>query len=126
MTQTHAIGREMQKEFLGAVRKGQDFVIEAIQTWAGTVRAITPKLPAVQVPFARRLPLPEEVVGNTYDFAEKLLANQRKFAEDVIKAIAPVMPEPAKEQTSATRPGTGHSGTQAAHTGAKTARPAAK
>jgi hypothetical protein len=119
MTQTYAIGRNVQEEFLGAVRKGQGFVIEAIQTWADAVQAVTPKLPAVHMPFADRLPKPEDMVGNAFDFAEKLLADQRKFTEDVIKAIAPATPETTKVQVS-TPPA------QAAHTGTKTAKPAAK
>jgi len=39
------------------------------------------------VPLADKLPKPEEVVANAYDFAEKLLASQRKFAEDMVKAM---------------------------------------
>jgi len=43
----------------------------------------------VSVPLADRLPKPEEVVANAYDFAEKLLAGQRKFAEDMVKTLTP-------------------------------------
>jgi hypothetical protein len=43
----------------------------------------------VNVPLADKLPKPEEFVANAYDFAEKLLAGQRKFAEDVMKALTP-------------------------------------
>jgi hypothetical protein len=50
----------------------------------------------VNPPFADKLPKPEEVVANAYDFAEQLLASQRKFAEDVLKATAPLMPGQAK------------------------------
>jgi hypothetical protein len=31
-------------------------------------------------------------VASTYDFAEQLLASQRKFAEDLLKAAAPLTP----------------------------------
>ena len=64
---------------------------DAIKTWAETVQSITPALPVPSVPFADKLPKPEELVANAYDFAEKLLASQRKFAEDVIEATAPVL-----------------------------------
>jgi hypothetical protein len=50
----------------------------------------------VNVPLADKLPKPEEVVANAYDFAEKLLAGQRKFAEDVVKALTP----PAENKAS--------------------------
>ena len=79
--------QEVQDEILNTVRKSQETLIEAIKSWVEAVQSITPKLPSVSVPLADRLPKPEEVVANAYDFAEKLLAGQRKFAEDVVKAL---------------------------------------
>ena len=81
--------QEVQDEFLNTVRKSQETVLEAIKAWVEAVQSITPKLPSVSVPLADRLPKPEDVVANAYDFAEKLLAGQRKFAEDMVKALAP-------------------------------------
>jgi hypothetical protein len=78
----------VQDEILNTVRKSQETVVEAIKTWVETVQSITPKLPSVNVPLADKLPKPEDVVASAYDFAEKLLAGQRKFAEDVVKAMA--------------------------------------
>jgi len=57
-----------------------------------TVQTITPKIPAVDLPFADRLPKPQDVVASGYDFAEKLLSNQRKFADEVVKTTAPLLP----------------------------------
>ena len=82
----------LQDEVLNTVRKSQEAVIDAIRTWSETVQSITPKLPAVPVPGADKLPKPEEVVASAYDFAEQLLASQRKFAEEVVKATASLMP----------------------------------
>jgi hypothetical protein len=82
----------LQDEFLNTVRKGQETVIEAIKTWVETVQSVTPKLPAVHVPLADKLPKPEEIVANAYDFAEHMLAGQRKFAEEVVKATSPLLP----------------------------------
>ena len=84
--------QDLQNEVLNTVRKSQETVIDAIKTWVETVQSITPKVPSVQVPFADRLPKPEEVVANAYDFAEQLLASQRKFAEEVLKATGSLMP----------------------------------
>jgi hypothetical protein len=81
--------QDLQDEFLNTVRKSQETVLEAIKTWVEAVQSITPKLPSVSVPLADRLPKPEDVVSNAYDFAEKLLAGQRKFAEDMVKALTP-------------------------------------
>jgi hypothetical protein len=78
--------KELQDEFLKAIRKSQETVVEAVKTWADTVQSATPKAPSVRVPHADKLPKPEEVVASAYDFAEKLLASQRQFAEDPPKA----------------------------------------
>ena len=77
----------VQNEVLNTVSKSQEAVVDAIKTWVETVQSITPKLPSVNVPLADKLPKPEEVVSNAYEFAEKLLADQRKFAEDMVKAL---------------------------------------
>jgi outer membrane biosynthesis protein TonB len=95
-----------QEEFLAVTRKSQEAMIAAIKTWFETVRTATPKLtsvyapltdrlprlPSVNLPFADKLPTPEEAVDNAYHVAEELLAGQRKFAEDLLKAMAPLMP----------------------------------
>jgi hypothetical protein len=94
-----------QDELLAAARKGQATMTEAIRTWVETVKALTPKLHSVYAPFAdrfpslpsitlssTRLPRPEEVVASGFDLAEKLLASQRKFAEEVLEATKPLIP----------------------------------
>ena len=84
--------KEVQDEFLNAIRKSQETVVEAVKTWADTVRSVTPKARPVQMPLADKLPKPQEVVANAYDFAEKLLASQREFAEELLRATTPLMP----------------------------------
>jgi hypothetical protein len=91
MTDARSVGQELQGEILDAVRKSQAAVVDAIQTWATTVQAITPDLPDVNLSFADKLPKPQELIAGAYDFAEQLLASQRKFAEDVLKATAPLL-----------------------------------
>ena len=81
--------QDVQDELLKVIRTSQETVVEAVKTWVDTVKAVTPKVPAAQLPLADKLPKPEDVVANAYDFAEKLLAGQRKFAEDVVKALTP-------------------------------------
>jgi hypothetical protein len=122
MTENRNIGQDVPAEILKTVRRGQEAVVEAIKTWTDTVAAMTPPMPEVRVPFASRLPKPEELasrlpkpqelasrlpkpqefasrlpkpqelIGNAYDLAEKLLAGQRKFAEDVLHATAALLP----------------------------------
>jgi len=82
----------VQNEVLNTVSKSQEAVVDAIKTWVETVQSITPKIHAMDLPFADKLPKPEEVVASAYDFAEQLLASQRKFAEEVIKATSALTP----------------------------------
>ena len=102
MTESRGMGR-VQEEILNTVRKSQAAVVDALQTWASAVQSITPSLPDVNVPFADELPKPQDLVAGAYDFAEKLLAGQRKFAEEVIKAAAPLLP--GKDDTPAKKTG---------------------
>jgi len=87
---------QMQDEFLSAIRKSQDIVLQAIKTWVDSAQAVTSKVPSVQLPFADQLPKPEDVVSGTYDFAEQVLVNQRRFAEEILEATAPLLPHDSK------------------------------
>jgi hypothetical protein len=89
MTETRNIGQEVQGEILNTVRKSQDAVVEAITRMADAVQSIAPSMPVL--PYTDKLPKPEEFVSNAYDFAEQLLASQRKFAENVLHASAPML-----------------------------------
>ena len=85
-----------QEDVLAATRKGQEAMMAAVKTWLETVRTATPrlpsKLPQVGLPFADRLPTPQDAVANAYHLAEQLLASQRRFAEELVKATAPLRP----------------------------------
>ena len=90
MSNTKTVGQELQGEILKTVRKSQETVVDAIQMWADAVQAIKPPMPEVSIPFTGKLPKPDEWVAGAYDFAEQLLSAQRKFAEDVLAATAPL------------------------------------
>src|SRR5438477_10922550 len=92
MASTTSTQKELQDQFLSMVLKGQEIALDAIKTMVDTVQTITPKIPSVDLPFADRLPKPHDVVAGSYDFAEKLLTSQRKFADEVVKAAAPLLP----------------------------------
>jgi hypothetical protein len=95
-----------QEELLAATRKSQEAMMAAVKTWLETVRTAPGKLPSmyapltdrltklpqVSLPFAGKLPTPQVAVANAYHLAEQLLASQRKFAEDLVKATAPLRP----------------------------------
>ena len=91
MTDTRTAGQEVQGEILNTVRKSQDAVVDAIKRWADAVQSMTPSIPTPNLPYSDKLPKPEELVVNAYDFAEQLLTSQRKFAENVIEATKPLL-----------------------------------
>jgi hypothetical protein len=108
VNETRNVGQEVQAEIIKTVRRGQEVAVITIGTvkaWAGTVRSAAPrpaelklaelklpdiKLPELKLPFADRLPKPDELVGNAYELAGKLLASQRKLAENVRHATSPL------------------------------------
>jgi hypothetical protein len=83
--------QEIQGEILDAVRKGQEAVVDVIKQWTNTVQSMTPSIPVPNLPYADKLPKPEELVASAYDFAEQLLASQRTFAEHVLEATKPLV-----------------------------------
>ena len=90
MAETRTTTQEVQAEILDTVRKSQEAVVDAIKHWADTVQSITPSIPAPNLPYADKLPKPEDLVASAYDFAEQLLASQRTFAESVLQAARPL------------------------------------
>ena len=89
---TTSAQQELQDQFLSIVTKSQEMALDAIKSMVDTVQTITPRIPTVDVPFADQLPKPQDVVASGYDFAQKLLTSQRKFADEVVKAAAPLLP----------------------------------
>jgi hypothetical protein len=92
------VREERREEFLSTLRKGQDIALDALKVLVETIQFVTPVRPADHVPLADRLPTPHEVVASTNDFAEKLLANQRVFADEVITVVSPLLPGKAGKE----------------------------
>jgi len=84
--------QDVQDELLKVIRTSQETVVEAVKTWVDTVKAVTPKIPAAQLPLVDKLPKPQDIVTSAYDFAEKLLSGQRQFAQELLQATAPLRP----------------------------------
>ncbi|HSR85441.1 MAG TPA: hypothetical protein VLM11_14805 [Streptosporangiaceae bacterium] len=91
------VTQELKNEVLNTITMGQAAVVDAIETWASAVQSIKPDLPDVHLPFADKLPTPQALLASAYDVAEQLLASQRKFAEDLLKATAPLLPVGAQD-----------------------------
>jgi hypothetical protein len=76
--------KELQDDFLNAIRTSQGMTIQAVRTCVALVQPVTPKA------FFAPLPL-EEINTGFYDLAEKLIDNQRHFAQEWLEATAPLM-----------------------------------
>ena len=100
------VAQELTNEVLTTIAKSQAAVVDAIETWASAVQSIKPDLPAMNLPFADKLPTPHDVVASAYNFAEQLLASQRSFAERMLEAARPATP--AKNGTTHPKNGTTH------------------
>src|SRR5688500_14928136 len=79
-----------QEQFLEGIRQGQDALVDAVRVWAEAAAKTTPVAPLPEQPAA--LPRPADLVAGSFDFAEKLLAEQRTFAERLVAAAAPAAP----------------------------------
>jgi hypothetical protein len=121
-----SVTQEVQDQVLGAIRKSQEVTLDAVKKVVETVTAAQAKLPAPfdgkipnlplteklsELPPLSDLPEPEAVVSSAFDFLGQMLAEQRKFATELIKATAPLRPtlgsqsaEPVAESTAAAKP----------------------
>jgi hypothetical protein len=84
--------QDVQEQIFSTIRKGQEVTLDALKTWVESVQSVTAKIPSVDMPFADRLPKPHDVVASTYSFAEQLLSNQKKFADEVLAVTSPLIP----------------------------------
>ena len=86
---------ELQENFLSVIRKSQDITLQAVKVWVDTTEYFMPKVSFAHLPFARLLPDPHDVVAGSFDFAEQLLASQRRFTDDVLKVTSQLLPDEA-------------------------------
>jgi hypothetical protein len=95
--------QELQESFLSAIRKSQDITLQAIKVWVDAAEYFTPKASYAHLPFARLLPNPHDIVGGSFDFAEQMLASQRRFTDDVLKVTSQLLPDEALASPLQTR-----------------------
>jgi hypothetical protein len=91
----------VQSQVLELINKAQEATIDGVRTLAETVEGFVPELPAL--PLSGRLPEPSSVVDDAFDFAAKLLESQRRFAQELFAAAAPVTAK-ATEKAPTTKP----------------------
>jgi len=71
-------------QFVDIANRGQEAVSTAVRTWTDSVQSFASKLTAGQSPVTDL----QGVVDQYFDFAEKVLANQREFANQWASATA--------------------------------------
>lgn len=96
---------DLQEHVIGVVRKSQEVTLATVKKAVETLSAATAKLPVDKLPVDKfegklhelplaaklhELPAPGAVVSSAFDFAGRLLAEQRTFAEELVKATSPL------------------------------------
>jgi hypothetical protein len=69
-------------QFVDIAKRSQEAVTTAVRSWADSVQSIAGNLTAGQA----QLPDPQSVVNTYFDFAEKVLSNQRQLASQFVSA----------------------------------------
>ncbi len=81
MADTVAVAREMEAWLLEMIGKSNSVALEALKVMTDAVRPVTLAIPSVTPPLV-------------YDFAEQLIATERKFAGDMLHLTARLTPAP--------------------------------
>lgn len=91
-------------QFVDIANRSQEAVTAAVRTWTDTVQSFASKLTAGQ----GQLPDLQGVVDQYFDFAEKVLANQREFASQWASATAKASEAVTEQAQRATQSVTAH------------------
>ena len=77
----------VQAQVLDALKSGEESVLSAVRTAVDTAEPFTSRIPA---PYAETtIPFVTEVVESWFTFAEKVLANQKKFVAELLHTGTP-------------------------------------
>ncbi len=87
---TNDIFNSSQEQVVDSIKQSQDAVVQAVRAWSKAVEQVSTALPRLS---ADQLPTPEEIVDTSFGFAERLLAAQREFAQNLLSASAPARRE---------------------------------
>jgi hypothetical protein len=81
MTATSTAAKQ-HEQYAEYAHQAQEALLNAFDTWTNTVREATAQLPTPAQTAAET----ERAIDDAVDFAEKVLAVQRAYAHDVVKA----------------------------------------
>ena len=92
---------EYEEKVLELLAKVQDEVLTYVKQ---AVQVIDERLPEVELPeltVLDQVPTLEEIVTTQFAFSKKVLANQEKFAKNVVKAVKPLTRDAAPKAKAA-------------------------
>ncbi|MDQ3151247.1 MAG: helix-turn-helix transcriptional regulator [Actinomycetota bacterium] len=78
-----------QEQFTDVARRGQEAVVVAMQAWAENMQKLVGTLSTGDATVA---PNAEAVVDDVFNFAERMLHNQREFTKSLLAAATPSVP----------------------------------
>ncbi|HTS97577.1 MAG TPA: hypothetical protein VMI33_13240 [Streptosporangiaceae bacterium] len=79
MAEIATVGQDLEGRILGAVHRSNTVTVEAMKVLTDAMQPVVAVIPSVTPPLA-------------YDFIEKLIVSQRKFAEDMLHVTAKLTP----------------------------------
>ncbi len=112
-------------QFVDTARPSEEAVTTAVHTWADTVQSFASKLASGQ----SQMPDLKDVVDQYFDFAEKVLAKQREFAQQWASATtkaSQAVTEQAQRATQSVAARTANGTEAVVDNAAETARVAAE
>jgi hypothetical protein len=95
MSNPQEIGQKVQDQTVDTVRKAQNVVVEAVTAWSEHANT-GPTFDD----FTKQFPTVAEVIDANFDFAQRILSNQRDFAHRIIAATTPKAAEPQKAKAA--------------------------
>lgn len=93
-TDLKAMTAAAQDQLLAALSTSQAAVLDGVRTFTSSLADTMPKLPAI--PGMDAVPSPADALEMSFDFAARLLANQRDFMMALMGAAAPAPAKTAK------------------------------
>jgi hypothetical protein len=85
------LGALAQDNVLSATETSKSYLLESMKAWTATTKKMMSDLPSMPGMSAfGEMVAPMGMVSMTYDFAEKVLASQRSFVEEMVEMMAPV------------------------------------
>jgi hypothetical protein len=92
------IVKTVEDQVLATVKAGQEIVVDAVRSIAGSLEQVIPDLSSV--PYLDQLPKPAAAADAAFGFAEKLLTSQREFVAELLAAVPEYRQAAAKPAAS--------------------------